>query len=75
MNADCQKDKDKCGKCQPVKDVGKMRNIDRCEGEEGGAEGGGKVSERRKGKRKTELRLKKEGGGKLRGCVALSSVS
>lgn len=42
----------------------------------GGQRGeGGKVSERRKGKRKTELRLKKEGGGKLRGCVALSSVS
>lgn len=39
MNADCQKDKDKCGKCQSVKDVGKMRNIDRCEGEEGGTEG------------------------------------
>lgn len=38
MNADCQKDKDKCGKCQSVKDVGKMRNIDRCEGEEGGTE-------------------------------------
>lgn len=41
MNADCQKDKDKCGKCQSVKDVGKMRNIDRCEGEEGGTEGWG----------------------------------